>query len=249
MLETNDLNRTPQTRLLVIQPDAKCDLDRLGRWLDTDGIVVQIIRPFEGGAVPDSVDGDGLIVLGGSMGALDEAEYPYLAAIKALLRKAVDEGIPTLGICLGAQLLAAALGGEVRRGDAGLESGIVSVRWLDAAQRDRLVGGLEDPFAAPALHFDAVTRLPQEAVLLGTGDTYPNQVFRVGSAWGVQFHPEITPARFRSWGAEVPESGRTAHDRDASELDSVDGLISSGARRLAHRFVRIVREGSQPEAS
>lgn len=228
-------------RITVIQPDAKCDLDRMGRWLTENGVDVRVVRPFDGDSVPLRVEDDGLIVLGGAMGAVDEAEYPYLAEIKALLRTSVAAQTPVLGVCLGAQMLAVALGGEVAVGPHGLESGVVKISVLEVAAEDPLMKHMPAEFRMPALHFDAVTRLPNEAVLLGTGDTYPNQIFRVGSAWGVQFHAEISPARFVEWRDEVPEAMLPQIDEQAWEFESTDASISADARTLAHGFADVVR--------
>ncbi|WP_311258477.1 type 1 glutamine amidotransferase [Microbacterium sp. WCS2018Hpa-9] len=229
-------------RITVIQPDVKGDIDRMGRWLSEEGVILRIVRPFDGDLVPRSVEGDGLIVLGGAMGALDEGEFPYLADIKSLLRTSVSAQIPVLGVCLGAQMLADALGGEVAVGARGLESGVVRVSLLEASANDPLMQDMPAEFHMPALHFDAVTRLPEGAVLLGTGDRYPNQVFRVGSAWGVQFHAEISPERFLEWRDEVPEAMLPLIDEQAREFTAADETISADAKNLAHRFVSVVRD-------
>lgn len=233
-------------RITVVQPDVKCDLDRLGRWLEEDGIDVEVIRPFDGDEVPSDVDADALVVLGGSMGAGDHAEFPYIAEVAALMRTAVAADVPTLGVCLGAQILATAMGGEVEVGSAGLESGVVEVELLDSAAKDPLLKGMPTRFAMPALHFDAVTRLPESAVLLGTGSVYANQIFRVGSAWGLQFHLEITPGRFREWQAETPAELHDLIDAQAEEFDRLDARVGADARRLARRFVTVVAERAAP---
>jgi GMP synthase (glutamine-hydrolysing) len=236
------VEETHPIRMTVVQPDEQCDLDRMGQWLLADGVELHVIRPFAGESVPTSTRDHGLIVLGGAMGALDEGAFPYLRDIKALLRATVASEIPTLGVCLGAQLLADALGGEVSVGEAGLESGVVDVRLLPAADGDPLLADMPSEFRMPALHFDAVTRLPEGAVLLGTGDPYPNQLFRIRSAWGVQFHPEISPSRFREWRDEVPETLLAQVDAQAVEFARMDTLISDHARDLAGAFAGVVRE-------
>lgn len=236
-----DTSASPRPILLVIQPDTHDDLGRLEDWIADEGLDVRVVRPFNGEAIPDFDDVDGLVVLGGSMGAMDVADFPWLEGIKERLREAVATELPTLGICLGAQLLADATGGSVRRGDAGLESGVVAVDWAPEAEDDPLVAGLPRPLLAGAMHFDGIVSLPEEAVLLGTGDKYRHQVFRLASAWGVQFHPEISPARFESWRPLIPEEHHSAYDIQTEEFKSSDSAVVEGTKALAARFASIVR--------
>ncbi|MCI1017325.1 type 1 glutamine amidotransferase [Microbacterium sp. C5A9] len=235
--------------LLVIQPDAKDDLERLGVWIAEEGVDVTVVRPFDGDEIPVLNDVNGLVVLGGSMGATDVADFPWLERIKERLREAVATELPTLGICLGAQLLADATGGTVLRGDAGLESGVVAVDWAPEAEDDPLVYGLPRPLLAGAMHFDGIVSLPEDAVLLGTGEKYRHQVFRLASAWGVQFHPEISPARFESWRPLIPEEHHSAYDIQTEEFKSSDSAVKEGSKALAERFANIVRTRAKDDDS
>src|SRR5436305_9355200 len=147
-------------RALVVQHTAHEGLGNLLQWLPAAGLDVHPIHPYLGHRVPPSVEGDALIVLGGPMGAYDDEVAPWLPATRALLATAIDDGVPTLGICLGAQLLAVAAGGEVLRGMAGPELGFgeVSVAMSD---------GLLEAGTLPVVqwHHDTVTRLPEGAEL------------------------------------------------------------------------------------
>jgi GMP synthase (glutamine-hydrolysing) len=236
------MKRGADVCITVVQPDAKGDLERMGYWLEAEGVAVRVVRPFAGDIVPPTVPDDALVVLGGSMGALDDAEFPYLHDIKALLRVAVAAKVPTLGVCLGAQLLADAMGGEVSVGAPGLESGVVSILLTEAAWGDPLLGKLPRQLRMPAMHFDAVTRLPDGAELLGSGEVYQNQIFRIGTAWGVQFHPEISPGRFVEWRSFAPDSLQRRLTREAREFECLDETIQRDAWALARRFVEVVRE-------
>lgn len=230
-------------RVLMVQPDEKDDAGRFGLWLEAEGLQIDLVRPFAGEPVPTTSTADAVVVLGGSMGANDDAIHPWLLDIRGLLSDALSREVPTLGICLGAQLLAVASGGTVVQGDAGLECGVVSVEWTDGSVLDPLVGGMPEPFLAASMHFDAIDSLPVDAMLLGTGQTYPNQVFRIRRAWGVQFHPEVTPERFASWRSEVGPAFREGYDAHARIVESMDHEVRAGTRELARRFGAIVRGG------
>ena len=141
------------------------------------------------------------------MGARDEADHPFLAEERRLLADA-EQGVPVLGICLGAQILARALGATVKGG------GSPEIGWLDvaptpAADGDPLLGHSEAPTGVFQWHLDAFD-LPEGAVHLATSAQYPNQAFRLGEAWGVQFHPEWTTSSSRSGSVTTPEQPRLA---------------------------------------
>src|SRR3954449_3095349 len=182
-------------RALVVQHTAQEGLGNLLQWLPAAGLDVHPIHPYLGHRVPPSVEGDALIVLGGPMGAYDDAEAPWLPSVRALLSTAVDDGVPTIGICLGAQLLAVACGGTVERDTAGPQFGLDDV---SVAHDDLLMSA--GPLPVVQWHFDAVTALPPSAELLASSEGHPVQAFRVGEvAWGLQFHVEATLAMVAEW--------------------------------------------------
>ncbi len=223
--------------LLVIEHESGCPLDRFAGWLGD--VPVEVVRPYAGDPVPAAAP-SGLIVLGGQMSAYDDRRAPWLPAVRDLLASSVERQLPTLGICLGAQLLAVACGGTVDVAAApGRESGVVDVNWLPAARTDPLVSGLPDPAAGPSMHADAVATLPPQTTLLGSSAMYPHQAFRVGTrAWGVQFHPEVSVPTFRGWAEHHPEVGiDTVLDDLEARLDEV----TATGQAIAHRFADIVR--------
>lgn len=231
--------------VLVIQPDETDPPERLGAWFAEAGIRLRVVRPYAGEAVPGSVAEDAVVVLGGDMGAHDEHDHPWLTDVKALLRTTVASGTPTLGICLGGQLLAAATGGRVERGRDGTEAGTVVIEARPESAGDALFGGLPGRLRMMTLHRDAITELPPDGVWLAGSDPYPHQAFRVGAAaWGVQFHPEISPATYRSWAV-------SSTDEDEALRRIVDGIpdaerhddeIVPGARSLAEAFAEFVMD-------
>lgn len=218
-------------RITVIEHEAEAGLGYLTSWL---GLPCDVVRPYLGESVP-ARPADALIVLGGEASAWDDAGYPWLPATRDLLRTAVVSGVPTWGICLGAQLMTLALGGAVERGTRGLEVGACPVTALPAAAGDALLSGLGTA-AAIQYHQDAMTRLPEGAVLLMTSELYPHQAYRVGErAWAVQFHPEATPEIFASWTAA---SGR--QELDASVKAAEPALVAAW-KPVAERFAAVVR--------
>ncbi len=194
------------------------------------GIELRIIRTDQGEPVPsvDALDAyDGIIVLGGAMGAMDDREHPQLAAERALLAAAVERQVPVLGVCLGAQLLAIAAGGHLLDGD-GSEDGIGSVELTAAGLDDAVLGAAGSPM--PVLHWHQDTySLPPGAVHLARNDRYEQQAFRLGTnAYGVQFHLEMG-------GAEVATL-RDDFPRDAP-LDPDDAdVVASVGRDVFRRF-------------
>ena len=147
------------TRLLVLQLSETDPPDRLGDWLRETGAAVDVA--CAPGGVPETLDGvDALVCLGGEMGAPDEARHPWLADVRRLLAGAVTSRVPTLGVCLGAQLLAVATGGAVRRGEAGPEAGPMLVAKRDAATFDPLFAPLPLTPDVSQFHHDEISQLP-----------------------------------------------------------------------------------------
>lgn len=225
-------------RVLVVQHEEGAPLGRLE---DLPGVETHVARPDRGEGLPATTEGwDGLLVLGGSMAAWEDDVAPWLPRTRALLADAARRGTPTLGVCLGAQLLAMACGGDVRRGPPGPELGVVDVTSTPAGREDAFVGRLGAVFPAPQAHHDNVTRLPDGAVLLATSAMYENQSFRVGPrSWGIQYHPEVTRDAYAMWmdsdAGEVARTGRTPADVVA-QFDACDAELVVAAARHAAAF-------------
>lgn len=169
-----------------------------GNLLDRLTIPYIVHHPYRGERLPEIGDISALIVMGGAMGANDDARFPFLADLKYLIRSVVAARIPYLGICLGGQLLAAALGAEVvyHRWE---EVGTFNVALTEAGKSDLLFSGVTEEFTTFQWHHDSFD-IPDGGVLLATSAACRHQAFRVGeSAWGVQFHPEVTEAVIRVW--------------------------------------------------
>jgi GMP synthase (glutamine-hydrolysing) len=150
--------------------------------------------------LPRASDLGGLVVMGGPQDADDDVGHPGLAAERRLLSEAMDAEVPVLGVCLGMQLLALALGAKLHRRH-GTEIGFAPVELTSAGASDPVLGPLERASRPPVVlhwHSDAV-ELPTGATLLACSPKTPVQAFRAGSALGVQFHPEADAALLESW--------------------------------------------------
>lgn len=230
-------------RTLVVENDPTDDLRRLGDWLTEGGLALSVSRPYAGDPLPDTLDGyAAVVVLGGEQTAGDPS-VPWFAALEGLLRKAVRYHVPTLGVCLGAQLLATAHAGTVERSAQGPEIGPRLVAKRDAAERDALWAPV--PLAPDVLqwHHDEITELPHGATLLAASTYYPHQAFRLGDkAWGVQFHIECDTAMVAGWasqnGAVLDDLGYDPDDLVAA-CDAVMPDLEEVWRPFAHRFAGV----------
>lgn len=209
--------------------------------LERGGEVVRVMVD-QGQPLPEAGGFDGVIVMGGPMGAYEDDRLPWLVREKRLIDDAVAAGVPVWGICLGAQLLAASLGATVAPGPAP-EVGVLPVYRTQAAVDDPVFAALPEEFMALQWHSDTFA-LPDDAVLLARSEAYENQAFRVGPAYGLQFHIEIGKDLAAEWG-EVEEYARSleailggrALPRLLGEVESHQDEMKSLARTLFARWL------------
>jgi len=204
--------------LHIIQNDPQVPPGNLAENLETMGVMYVVHHPYSGDPLPELRDISALIVLGGAMGANDDARHPFLTELKGFIRKVVVAETPYLGICLGGQLLAAALGARVASG-RWEELGSLPVTVTAEGRSDRIFAELPAELDTFQWHHDSFD-IPDGAVLLAFSTACPHQAFRVGrAAWGTQFHPEVTEQIIRDWSAWDPATG-----------DRVDELLADFSR-------------------
>ena len=243
-------------RFLVLQ---HIDAEHPGIFRDFmagDGVRWDAVHLDRGDTIP-SLDGyDAMVVMGGPMDVWQEDEHPWLEAEKAAIAEAVlDRELPYLGICLGHQLLAAALGGEVAAMPSP-EVGILDVELTGAGRRDPVIGSAPERFKALQWHGAEVRRPPAGAEVLARSPVCAIQALRVGAAaFGIQYHVELTEATVREWGV-IPEYaaaleetlGPGGLERMQASAAAHMREFNRNARRLHDALMAVVRERSSSSA-
>ncbi|HVO36345.1 MAG TPA: type 1 glutamine amidotransferase [Gemmatimonadales bacterium] len=200
------------------------------------GLPLDLRRMDLGEALPDVSAVAALVVLGGPMGAYEALAHPHLLDEQRLLEEAVERGLPVLGICLGSQLLAAALGARVYPGPEP-EIGVFEVKLTQDGADDPLLGPAGPKFSAFHWHGDTF-ELPPGAVHIASTRAYKHQAFRFGDrAWGLQFHIELDQALAREWAAVLP--------RGASPTEPQRAAIEKTGRGVLNRFFELARRRTQ----
>ncbi|HEU4488830.1 MAG TPA: type 1 glutamine amidotransferase [Actinomycetota bacterium] len=230
--------------VLCLEQQRSAPLARLGPLLDEAGLEVRVAEAPAGVDEAQLADCSGVIVLGGEMGCHDAAEFPWLDDEVELIRSAHERELPVLGICLGGQLLVAALGGRVVAGACH------EIGWFqsEVVSDDPLLGppGERTQFL---WHSDTFEAPPGAEVLVpGRSPGAAPLAFRSGSSYGLQFHPEVTPELVAAWVAdddhELAELGV-----DRAELVAItkrqEPDYARQAERMAEGFAGLVRGRAQ----
>ncbi|MDH4120709.1 MAG: gamma-glutamyl-gamma-aminobutyrate hydrolase family protein [Deltaproteobacteria bacterium] len=186
-----------------------------------------------------------LVVMGGPMGAYEQDAHPWMAPEIALIRRAMDSGLPVLGICLGAQLMAAALGAKVYKGQAGLEVGWCPITLAPEAHNDPLFRHLGECSNGPGVfqwHGDTFD-LPPQATLLASSQKYPHQAFRYKNSYGLQFHLEADEKIITRWLREdphYPAQAGTSAELIRSQIHPFPQQVHQMGEALFGAFVEMI---------
>ena len=231
--------------VLVVQHQDLGGPEAFGAALEAEGARLDIRNAEQGQDLP--ADGGGhaaLLVLGGVMNANQDGRYPHLPETVALIQEFHGQAKPVIGICLGSQLVARALGGRVYRHGAP-ELGFVPLSLTGAAAADPLLAGLDSPQCIMEWHEDTFD-MPAGARLLATSETCRNQIFRLGEGtYGFQCHFEVTRALVEGWTADP--SNLSDDDAHADFLARIDGELTrhmdaslAFCRTVAARWTRLI---------
>ena len=216
----------------------------LGEIMQELGIACDAIN-VEDTPLPDPTEYTAIISLGGPQHAAADDKHPYLAQEKVLIRKAVEQDIPYLGICLGGQLLAHALGARVTKHHM-IELGFLEVALTEEGKADPLFLGLPESQRVFQWHMD-VFDIPAGGVRLATNANAPNQAFRYGKrAYGLQYHIEVTPDIFYDWIQYLPNDqevidalGPDVTNRLEQEISLYYSTFRSHTRIMFENFLKL----------
>lgn len=229
--------------VLVVEHEPACPPAHLGTWLTDAGATLEVCRPWAGDEIPALASYHAFVVLGGSMGAHDDATTPWLGAVKERIVEAVAAGLPTLGVCLGHQLIAVALGGRSEPNPDGQQVGLFEVGWVPEASADDLMRSLATRRRGVQWNSDVVTSLPDDAVVLAATSRGELQVARFAPrVWGIQLHPEVDVPVLQSWAAgDRDDHLERGIDQEAilAEIDAARDELDEAWRPLAVGFVEL----------
>ena len=200
--------------------------------LKEKGIEYEYVKVYETNEVKVS-DATHIVIMGGPMGVYEEKEYPFLVQEKELIKQAIKSGIPILGICLGAQLIASALGKNVYPYKRELG-------WFEVKkyEDDEVVRDLPDRLIVFQWHNDTFD-LPDGAKLLYFGDEVRNQAFRFEKAIGLQFHLEMTPELVKTWVENEKNISEDEKHKILLESEKYIAISNEYCKKLVESFLRL----------
>ncbi|MDJ0534544.1 MAG: type 1 glutamine amidotransferase [Xenococcaceae cyanobacterium MO_207.B15] len=237
-------------KFLVIKHLVVEGLGSFAEFFEQADIAVDIVELEKGDPFPESLeDYSALWVMGGSMNVADENEYSWLREEKQLIREAArDLKLPYMGICLGAQLLADALGGTVAPMTKP-EVGLLPIHLREVGRNHPLTAGLSESFKVLQWHGQEITQLPQNTTILASSDHCQVQAYAFGDrAFGLQFHSEVTDVTVEDW-SKIPSYradlevtlGQTGCEDLKQAVDARLPIMNREARILWQNFLNIIK--------
>jgi GMP synthase-like glutamine amidotransferase len=228
-------------RALVLQHLAAEGPGTIGDHLMAAGMSLTVVELDEGETIPTPLeDFDLMVVMGGPMDVWQEELHPWMVNEKAAIRRWVcDLGRPFMGVCLGHQLLADALGGQVGPMTQP-EIGLMGIELTAAGREDPAFSRLPSPFYGLQWHGAQVQRPPLGGVVLASNDHCGIQALRVGRwAWGVQFHLEVGQQTVAEWSL-VPEYRNTLESLGHGDADWLDAAVTPHLPAMRHNTDRLL---------
>lgn len=228
--------------VLVFQHDPFEDLGIFAAVLEKQGAGYRVIRLFHGEMPAEDWQRiQALIILGGPMSCYDEEQYPFLRWEKRIIRAAIDEAVPILGVCLGAQLIAASLSTVVYHGPV-KEIGWSPISITPHGQVDSLLGYLPENATVFQWHGDGFD-LPSGAIRLASSVNYENQAFRLRkNIYGLQFHLEVTPRMIECWiderSKDLAQAPYILPDKIRADTQSYAPTLKYYGERFLSEFIR-----------
>ena len=236
---------TDRPRALVIVNATSSGPKRLTEWLEEEGVEPVLVNGEDG--LPEQLDGfSGLVMLGGGLMPDAYETAPWLHTERKLTQQAIDDDVPTLGICLGGQIIADVAGGEVRENYGPPERGSVTITPTADGSADPVLQHLGAKAPMIQHHQDMITQLPPAATLLATSELIENQAFRIGQhVRGLQFHPEASAENVRGWNAETLAEKGVDHAALVVQADADYDANTAASRALVGAFAAEIREAAK----
>lgn len=213
--------------------------DQFLRALNLPPDAARLVNAPMGAPLPKPDEAAGIVITGSLSNLTEQADWMQCAA--AWIRRAVDAGVPMLGVCFGHQIMAWAHGAQVDFNPNGPEYGTVEIELTEQGYDDALLAGLSSPFSAQASHWQSVLSLPEGAVRLAFNDHDQFHALRYGKqAWSFQFHPEWDARIMR----DVLNVERDNLKKAGQEADFLLSLVenSKGASRIMERFSALIAQ-------
>lgn len=232
--------------IAVVQHEPSVPPGLIAEVFDRQRVPVSLVKAWEEPVWPEASEVSGSVVLGGTMNVDEIERYPFLRDSRAFMTATIEAGVPTLGVCLGSQMMSRVLGGTVLRAPSAV-AGFGELTASDAASADLLLSPFVPDVAVLQFHEDTFT-LPAGCTRLAVSSSGAEQAFRFeGHAWAIQFHFEIDRQIVEGWcenigGEELASYWHTTEERLQEEMDLFLDRQWTAGEALLERFVGLIRD-------